>query len=91
MNGLEDVFNMKKVVATKDLYQNIKGVGKIKELTKGKVYESYANKSLPDSTSNFKLHIAIINDLNEFKIYVKRNMFKSISKSRNDKLTQIGL
>jgi hypothetical protein len=32
-----------------------------------------------------------MNDLNEFKIYGKKNMFKSISKSRTDKLKQIGL
>jgi hypothetical protein len=97
MKGLEYVFNIKNVVATKDLYQNIKGVGKIKELTKGKVYKSYTHKNifnLPSTDWRYimnDLNQFIMNDLNEFKIYGKKNMFKSISKSRTDKLKQIGL
>jgi hypothetical protein len=74
-----------KVVAIKDFYFNIKGKGKIKELTKGKEYEKI------ESIYFGKNDVFIINDLGESKLYLKKNMFRNIAQQRDYKLTQLGI
>lgn len=73
-----------KVVVVKDFYKNIKGKGKIKELTEGKSYDRI------ELIFN-KKDICIINDLGERKFYYKKNMFRNIAQQRNYKLTQLGI
>ena len=64
----------KNIISVKDFYKNIKGVGKVKELTKGNIYEDI-DDSIFTSPS-----FLIKNDLGETKRYYKMNMFMSESK-----------
>jgi hypothetical protein len=66
----------KNIISVKDFYKNIKGVGKVKELTKGNIYEDIDNSSMLFTNSSF----LIKNDLGETKRYYKMNMFMSESK-----------
>lgn len=66
----------KNIISVKDFYKNIKGVGKVKELTKGNIYEVIDNSSMLFTNSSF----LIKNDLGETKRYYKMNMFMSESK-----------
>lgn len=78
-----------KVVAVKDFYFNIKGKGKVKELTEGKSYEL-----IPSIYFN-KKDVFIVNDLGENKLYHKKNMFRNESQQtiwiRDNKLTKLGI
>ena len=65
----------KNIISVKDFYKNIKGVGKVKELTKGNIYEDIDDSMLFTSPS-----FLIKNDLGETKRYYKMNMFMSESK-----------
>lgn len=65
----------KNIISVKDFYKNIKGVGKVKELTKGNIYEDIDNSSMLFTNSSF----LIKNDLGETKRY-KMNMFMRESK-----------
>ena len=66
----------KNIISVKDFYKNIKGVGKVKELTKGNIYEDIDNSSMLFTSPSF----LIKNDLGETKRYYKMNMFISESK-----------
>lgn len=70
------------VIPVRDFYRNIPGKGKVKELTKGKPYEcdieTLGNKSFYLRT-----------DLGDMRMYSKKNMFITKSKSRDNKINQI--
>lgn len=74
-----------KVVAIKNIYLNIKGQTKIKEITKGKVYETLTLSYFSKNNDKY-----VVNDFNTIKLY-KDKTFKSIEKNRDDKLTQLGI
>ncbi len=63
-------FNAKdlNVVCIKDVYKNIKGGVKVKELIKDKVY---INLAVLEHEKPYR----IVNELGEIKVYLKRNMF----------------
>lgn len=73
------------VVPVRDFYQNIPGQGKVKELTKGKLYECGIEKL------NSITYFFIRNDLGDMKVYHKKNMFITKSMSRDNKLKDLGL
>ena len=64
------------VVAVRDHYENIRGVKKIKVLTKGKKYV-YLKTMLG--------HYTVVNDLDLTATYTKK-FFTTVSNSRNNKL-----
>ena len=71
------------VVPVRDFYQNIPGQGKLKELTKGKLYECGIEKL------NSITYFFIRTDLGDMKMYCKKNMFITKSKARDNKIKQI--
>ena len=89
-NQVKDLYKMKhynteEVIPVKDFYQNIPGSGKVKELTKGKVYLAQT-----DLVSGIK-YFYLKTDTGESKLYNKRSMFISKSNSRNNKLNKLGI
>jgi molybdopterin synthase catalytic subunit len=66
-------YTMNKIVAVKDTYKNINGVGKVKELTKGKTYDNIETTAYQHLA--YKKSYLIITDLGERKRYYKMNMF----------------
>jgi molybdopterin synthase catalytic subunit len=66
-------YTMSKIIAVKDTYKNISGVGKVKELTKGKTYENIETTAYQHLA--YKKSYLIITDLGERKRYYKMNMF----------------
>ena len=71
------------LIPVKDFYKNIPGEGKVKELTKGKLYEGRIEISWS------KKYFYVTTNLGEVKMYCKKNMFITKSKSRDRKLEQI--
>jgi hypothetical protein len=67
------------VIPVRDFYRNIPGEGKVRELTKGKQYECGV-----EGASFF-----LRTDLGDMKMYSKKNMFITKSKSRDNKINQI--
>jgi cellulose biosynthesis protein BcsQ len=73
---------MNKIVSIKDFYKNIKGVGKVKELIKDKIYVNYEDNLISNS-------FFVKNELGEYKRYYKKNMFTNVSKRRDKILDSI--
>lgn len=73
---------MNKIVSVKDFYKNIKGVGKVKELIKDKIYVNYEDNLISNS-------FFVKNELGEYKRYYKKNMFTNVSKRRDKILDSI--
>jgi hypothetical protein len=69
------------VVAVRDHYENIRGVKKIKVLTKGKKYVY-----LKDMFGHYK----VVNDLDVTGTY-RKSLFTTVSNSRNNKLDLLGI
>ena len=69
------------VIAVKDHYENIRGVKKVKVLTKGKKYV-YLRDILG--------HYRVVNDLDITCTYTKK-FFTTVSNSRNNKLDLLGI
>ena len=74
---------MEILIPVKDFYRNIPGEGKVKELTKNKPYESRIEYSYG------KKYSYIITDLGDVKMYCKKNMFITKSKSRDNKINKL--
>ena len=75
--------NMEVLIPVKNFYRNIPGEGKVKELTKGKQYENRVEYSWS------KKYFFIRTDLGDVKMYCKKNMFITKSKSRDNKINQL--
>lgn len=69
---------MSKIIAVKDTYKNIPGVGKVKELTKGKAYENIETRSYQHLSG--KKSYLVITDLGQGKRYYKLNVFMTEKK-----------
>jgi hypothetical protein len=69
------------VVAVRDHYENIRGVKKIKVLTKGKKYVY-----LKDMFGHYK----VVNDLDVTGTY-RKSLFTTVSNSRNNRLDLLGI
>ena len=69
----------------KNLYENKKGLGKIKILTKGRLYKTLDGGGLGSYWTNKYL---IVNDSSDIK-YHDKNLFLSQSDMRQNKLTDI--
>ena len=71
------------VIPIKDHYENIKGDGKIKVLTKGKKY---------NYIKNIVGYLTITNDFNITRNY-RKSLFRVVSKLelRNEKLNDLGI
>lgn len=71
------------VIPVRDFYRNIPGKGKVKELTKGKSYKCKIDYNYGSK------YFSVITDLGDMKMYSKKNMFITKSKSRDNKINQI--
>jgi hypothetical protein len=71
------------VIPVRDFYRNIPGQGKVRELTKGKLYECGIESDYG------KKFFFVRTDLGDMKMYSKKNMFITKSKSRDNKINQI--
>ena len=75
--------SMSIVLPIKTLYKNIKGVGKVKELTSDKFYECRIEKKYGMT------FYYLINDLGIESVYTKKSMFQTLSQYRDKKVNQI--
>lgn len=73
------------VIPVKDIYQNIKGVGKVKELTKGKQYENLFSSTLTIKSKS----ISVINDLGQRRTFYKSNKFITLQRHREEQIKSI--
>lgn len=71
------------IIPVKDFYRNIPGKGKIKELTKNKVY-----KCIVEHNHGVKYYY-VETDLGDTKMYSKKNMFISKVNLRDQKLNNL--
>lgn len=71
------------VIPVRDFYQNIPEEGKVRELTKDKLYECKVEYNWG------KKYFSLINDLGDKKTYCKKNMFITKSKVRDNKIEKI--
>jgi hypothetical protein len=69
------------IIAIKDHYENVRGGKKFKVLTKGKKYVY-----LKDMFGHYK----VVNDLDLTSTY-RKNLFTTVSNSRNNKLDLLGI
>jgi hypothetical protein len=75
-----------KVTPKKNIYKNIKGKGKIKKFTKGKIYEDISKKDILEYRLNF---YELINDLGEKELIFETSTFQTVSQKRNKILNDL--
>lgn len=69
-----------KLTPKKNIYKNIKGKGKIRKFTKGKIYEDISKKDVLEYRFNF---YELINDLGEKDLIYETSLFQTVSQKRN--------
>ena len=75
-----------KVTPKKNIYKNIKGKGKVKRFTKGKIYTDIST----DIEKTYKLKFyEIVNDFGEKEIIYETSLFQTISQKRNKILNNL--
>lgn len=75
-----------KVTPKKNIYKNIKGKGKVKRFTKGKIYTDISTDIEKTYKSKF---YEIVNDLGEKEIIYETSLFQTISQKRNKILKEL--
>ena len=78
------------VTPSKDLYDNIKGVGKIKELRKGKLYKCVRVCCFYNNTTHFHCYV-IRNEQGVITQYHEEGTFWGKSEYRHNKLKELGI
>lgn len=75
-----------KVTPKKNIFKNIKGGGKVKIFTKGKIYTDISTDIEKPYKSKF---YEIVNDLGEKEIIYKTSLFQTLSQKRNNILKEL--
>lgn len=81
-----------KVTPKKNIYKNVKGKGKVKRFTKGKIYTDISTdikKTLLLPQGYKSKFYEIVNDLGDKEIIYETSLFQTISQKRNKILKEL--